>query len=97
MALVIVVALSGAAVASADPLPTFADSCAADIQPAICERIDYLATEAAQADIQTQHEQDRLDLIWIGVWFAAGVAFGVTVWNRFSPHVRMVGGHSGRA
>lgn len=59
----------GAGRAAADTPPSYADACgsANNFDYAVCERVDYIGSELAA-------QQDRLDLAWSGVWFAAGVA-----------------------
>lgn len=98
---VVVVAMVGAcfmygrvAGASAAPVPTFADACptmGGSSDPgsvASCERLDYIASEASSIDAEGAGGIERLDLVWIGVWFVGGVAFGIAFAQKIWAEVR---------
>ena len=77
------VLVMGAGRAYAAPVPTFADACggAFDTDPPLCERVDYIASEASTVD-------DEMGLAWVGVWFIGGTAFGVVVGRTYWTEIR---------
>jgi hypothetical protein len=83
---VVVAALVGSGVASAAPVPTFTTACTdpAVVEPDLCERLDYIASELSAIDDNTASggtssvalspdDQTRMDLTWWGVWAVAGL------------------------
>lgn len=66
---VAVLALAFASAASADPVPTFTNPCAADLDPGSCERLTYVAGQAAKAD----------ELEQLAGWIMGGVLVLVVV------------------
>jgi hypothetical protein len=89
--------------AAADPVPSWTTSCTDTFEnsPGGCERLTYIATEQAaieqdllQAHADSQSETDRLDLVWGGVWFAAGISFGVWFFAPLAREARRWGNES---
>lgn len=63
------VAVAAAAIVTPQAIaaaPAFTNSCADDINAAICERIDYMIQ-------QNQEMEWHVSLAWWGVWTAAGL------------------------
>jgi hypothetical protein len=74
------VASVSASTASA-AVPSFADACAGDLNPAACERLDYLAV---QADDEGTATSSATLTSW-GVWFLCGLTVCLLfahMWHR---------------
>jgi len=78
----------GTSRALAAPVPAWTNACTADINPASCERLSYIASELSVIDDSTNETVSRTDLTWIGVWFCGGVSFGVVFGSRIWSEVR---------
>lgn len=74
--------------ASAAPVPTDWQPCTSAVDPATCQRVDFMASEASQLDAESSGLIERLDLVWIGVWFSGGVLLGVTFAQKIWAEVR---------
>jgi hypothetical protein len=60
-------------VADAAPVPTWSNPCSADLDPGVCERVTYIASELSTIDSQTADAREMLG------WLLGLTAFLVVV------------------
>jgi hypothetical protein len=100
--------LFGCNSALAAPVPTWTHVCTdtAVADPDECERLDYIASELSAIDANTtisgsptasevvlaEPDQQRLDLMWWGIWIALGLTMGTWVFGRGWKHFKGWGG-----
>lgn len=92
--LVVAALAVGVGRAAAAPVPTFADACGSvnNLDWAVCERLDYVASEVSTIDAQQSADSTTLQVAAVGIWFASGLAFGTWLFSRLAREWNEWGG-----